>query len=118
MVGFIVCAMFAVSIVSVSANPQPVTTQVTIGMTTIVNGEIMGIHSGYTPIGRTPFIMNGRLYLPLSDVAEILGIDFRYPLFLDSPVILGEVPSEIRETGINISMISTSSHTMSKQVKI
>jgi hypothetical protein len=82
-IGFIICSMLSASIM-VAAN-STVTRQITYGIGVMLNGERVQFDED-----SKPFVMNGRTFLPLRTLAELLDI----PVNFDSATntaILGRV---------------------------
>jgi len=71
-IGFILCTLLSMSVL-VLANTQTVTRDITYGIGVRLNGEMVQF-----PEDSRPFVMDGRTFLPLRTLAEMLGqpVDF------------------------------------------
>ncbi|MDR2168110.1 MAG: copper amine oxidase N-terminal domain-containing protein [Clostridiales bacterium] len=67
-IGFVLCALLSVSVVAV-ANTQSVMREITYGINVMLNGEIVQFNED-----SRPFVMEGRTFLPIRALAELLDL--------------------------------------------
>jgi len=67
-IGFVLCLVLSTGVI-VAANSQTVTREITYGIGVMLNGEIVQFDSD-----SRPFVMDGRTFLPLRTISELLGL--------------------------------------------